>query len=152
MFGGMGAARLTITPSFLVSTSLIVGGALIRLMCYRALGKFFTFEVAIRRDHKLVTSGPYAYCRHPGYLGALACYSGISFWLVSAGGWARESGFLSTVPGIGLLATFVGQTLFTLMGLMKRMREEDGLLRKEFGAEWDEWAKRVPYLLLPGLY
>jgi protein-S-isoprenylcysteine O-methyltransferase Ste14 len=151
-FGKTDVYKLSITPSFLTSALLIVGGALIRFLCYRALGRFFTFEVAIRSGHKLVTFGPYAWCRHPGYLGALACYSGISLWLTASGGWTRESGLLSTIPGRGILLTFVGQTVFTLTGLMKRMREEDRLLQNEFGAEWNEWAEKVPYVLIPGIY
>lgn len=33
-----------------------------------------------------------------------------------------------------------------------RPHVEDALLRERFGAEWDEWAKRVPYRLIPYIY
>jgi len=33
-----------------------------------------------------------------------------------------------------------------------RMSVEDDILRKQFGAEWDNWAKRVPYRVIPGVY
>lgn len=34
-----------------------------------ALGNLFTFEVMIRKNHKLITDGPYAYLMHPSYTG-----------------------------------------------------------------------------------
>lgn len=34
---------------------------------YDVLGKFYTFTIGIRNDHKLITSGPYMYIMHPGY-------------------------------------------------------------------------------------
>jgi len=33
-----------------------------------------------------------------------------------------------------------------------RMGREDKELRGAFGQEWDAWARRVPYRLVPGLY
>ena len=41
------------------------------------MGRMFTFEMSIRRDHKLVTSGPYGVVRHPGYTGILLVVSGM---------------------------------------------------------------------------
>ena len=46
-------------------------GGLIRYKCYRTLGSMFTFEMSIRKDHILVTSGPYAIVRHPSYTGII---------------------------------------------------------------------------------
>ena len=52
-------------------------GGLIRYKCYRALGTMFTFEMSIRKDHMLVTSGPYSIVRHPGYTGIFLVVIGI---------------------------------------------------------------------------
>lgn len=42
---------------------------------------------------------------------------------------------------------------FTIMvGLMLRMSKEDAALQKTFGDQWDDWARRVPYNLMPGVY
>ncbi|KAF9230069.1 hypothetical protein BU15DRAFT_57612, partial [Melanogaster broomeanus] len=46
-------------PSLLfviAGTSSILGG-LLRLLCYRTLGQFFTFQLSIRKSHALVTTG-----------------------------------------------------------------------------------------------
>jgi protein-S-isoprenylcysteine O-methyltransferase Ste14 len=55
---------------------MICSGALIRWLSYRALGRFFTYELTIKEDHKLITTGPYAYVRHPGYSAILLVFFG----------------------------------------------------------------------------
>ena len=52
-------------------------GGLIRYTCYKALGCMFTFEMSICRNHKLITSGPYAVVQHPSYVGAILVASGM---------------------------------------------------------------------------
>lgn len=47
-----------------------VGGALI-LWSERHLGRFMVVDIAIAKDHQLITTGPYAYVRHPTYTGVL---------------------------------------------------------------------------------
>ena len=37
-------------------------------------------------------------------------------------------------------------------GLISRMAMEDAALRMNFGREWDDWASRVPYKLIPLIY
>ena len=36
--------------------------------------------------------------------------------------------------------------------LLARMSKEDIALRNQFGKKWDDWAKRVPYSIFPGIY
>ena len=38
----------------------------------------------------------------------------------------------------------------SLLGLW-RMPVEDAMMKREFGKDWDEWAKAVPYRLFPGI-
>ena len=54
---------------FVVGSMLTAAGGLLRLWCYQTLGRFFTWDLAVRKDHKLVTIGPYSIVRHPSYLG-----------------------------------------------------------------------------------
>ncbi|SPO38694.1 uncharacterized protein PSFLO_04173 [Pseudozyma flocculosa] len=42
-------------------------GGWLRLRCYRELGRFFTFAIGIRKEHKVIQTGPYRYVRHPSY-------------------------------------------------------------------------------------
>lgn len=74
---------IRLTPLFLLGTSMTAFGGFIRWRCYRELGKLFTFEMSIRKNHKLVMSGPYAVVRHPGYTGILFTIVGIVCWHAS---------------------------------------------------------------------
>lgn len=46
---------LRMTPSFSVAIVLLVAGAAIRKPCYDTLGRLFTFQLAMQKEHKLVT-------------------------------------------------------------------------------------------------
>ena len=41
------------------------GGSSLRLWCFKCLKEFFTFHVTIKKDHKLITTGPYSLLIHP---------------------------------------------------------------------------------------
>ncbi|KAG2126910.1 hypothetical protein DEU56DRAFT_959007, partial [Suillus clintonianus] len=71
----------------------------IRLWCFRTLGRFFTFELGVRKGHKLVTTGPYAVVRHQSYAGAALLSIGL---FILHGSWSsliRRSGVLN-IPGL----------------------------------------------------
>jgi protein-S-isoprenylcysteine O-methyltransferase Ste14 len=42
--------------------------------------------------------------------------------------------------------------LIVLFGTWRRVPEEDAMMRKQFGQEWERWAARVPYKSIPGVY
>ena len=48
----------TIFPS-IIGASMATLEGLIRYKCYQVMGKMFTSEMTIHRNHKLVISGPY---------------------------------------------------------------------------------------------
>ena len=62
----------------------------------------------------------------------------------------------SGVPRKPLLAVIVGLwtvwVLDTLREAIGRVREEDATMRNEFGREWEEWAKKTRYRLIPLVY
>ncbi|CCM05269.1 uncharacterized protein FIBRA_07480 [Fibroporia radiculosa] len=127
------ANRITLSRAFLIGTALVTANAFIRVLCYRALGRLFTYEVAIRDDHKLVTSGM-----------GVAC--------ISQGSWLKECEVLATPAGragVTLYGAFFAY--FTVVSFTRAPRE-DALLRDQFGSQWDEWAQRVPYRLIPYFY
>ncbi|KAL4243984.1 Protein-S-isoprenylcysteine O-methyltransferase [Abortiporus biennis] len=82
----------SLPPSFLISSLLIILGGFLRLQCYRTLGQYFTMQLAIRQDHKLITHGPYSIVRHPSYTGGIMLWAGIPFLTVGRGSWFWESG------------------------------------------------------------
>ncbi|KAH7882759.1 hypothetical protein F5I97DRAFT_1816558, partial [Phlebopus sp. FC_14] len=144
------------TPSFLVGGTLILTGSLVRIYCYRVLGLMFTFELSIRRGHKLITSGPYSLVRHPSYTGGMAMALGIALcqltrqsWLVNCSGLFPGS---EPTLSVALVGTWVVCGSLIGSSLVARMNREEAMLAEKFGDEWKEWAKRVPYRLVPGLY
>ncbi|KAK7437942.1 hypothetical protein VKT23_018377 [Stygiomarasmius scandens] len=131
---------------------LLASGAFLRMQCYGALGKFFTFDIASFPDHKLVTSGPYSLVRHPAYTGTYCVGLGCYLFVFSKGSWVRESGVLDTVVGKIVLGGYAFAIFSGLVAMLRRTKIEDQLLKDKFGKEWEEWAKKVPYKLLPGIY
>lgn len=143
---------LRVAPLSAIGAFLSLCGGAIRLACYRWMGKHFTFDVSIRDHHKLITTGPYGIVRHPGYTGALLNVLGLYCFHASPGSLLRVSELLNISSGrisVGLLAMVM---LVPLPFMRHRMRMEDMALKREFGQDWEDWAKKVPYWLVPGLY
>lgn len=83
------------------------------------------------RGHQVVSSGPYAYVRHPGYLGAALGMIGIPLLLDSL--WAL-------FPVL----------LVLILGLVRTALEDRTLLAEL--PHYKEYAKRVRYRLIPGIW
>ncbi|KAI1789491.1 ICMT-domain-containing protein [Ganoderma leucocontextum] len=145
-------ASLQITPASAAGCLLGIVGGIIRVWCHRTLGKFFTWQMAVRDDHELVTSGPYALVRHPSYAGWLLMIAGNFLLLASPKSYFVESGLRDSVGGrvVGL-ASFA-YCMFSSANLVGRVAKEDMVLRKEFGAQWEAWARQTPYRLVPFVY
>jgi protein-S-isoprenylcysteine O-methyltransferase Ste14 len=69
---------------FAVGVVLTVIGLMIRLQSMLTLRQYFTYLVTQVDDHQLVETGLYKLIRHPGYLGQLLIFLGIS---VSLSNW-----------------------------------------------------------------
>jgi len=95
--------------------------------------RFFSDFVRIQheRGHHVVSNGPYAHLRHPGYAGGIAAYLAVPVALGSA--WA-------------LLPALVGAAL-----LVARAAREDRMLHAKL-AGYCAYAARVRYRLLPGIW
>jgi protein-S-isoprenylcysteine O-methyltransferase Ste14 len=53
--------------AFWIGIAIIIAAAVLRRMCFRALGESFAGEVRVRPDQRVVTDGPYRWVRHPSY-------------------------------------------------------------------------------------
>jgi protein-S-isoprenylcysteine O-methyltransferase Ste14 len=95
------------------------------------LGKLFSVQVAVQDGHRLVTDGPYRYVRHPRYLGIVVFLSGIALVFRS---------WVALVLGAASAAV-----------LLWRIRDEEALMRQEFGAQWSAYAGRS-WRLLPFVF
>lgn len=96
------------------------------------LGRFFTVNVAIAEDHRLVETGPYRWLRHPSYTG----------WLVAVAG-------LGLCLGNGLSLVIL---LTATLGLIVwRIGLEEAVLRAAFGEAYSAYARKT-WRLVPFVY
>ena len=116
-------------PPWLRWTGVALGIASVGLFAWThvTLGRFWSTCLQLRRDHRLITAGPYARIRHP-------MYSAIVGWMIS----------LALVGGswIPLLVAALAALNFIL-----RIHPEEKMMLKEFGDEYREYMKRTGRLL-----
>ncbi|MBC7544407.1 MAG: isoprenylcysteine carboxylmethyltransferase family protein [Candidatus Sericytochromatia bacterium] len=111
---------------------VFVAGLALRQWSIAVLGRFFTVDVAIHGEHRLIEEGPYRLLRHPSY-----------------------TGFAMILLGIGLMAgkpmALALVLLAPLPGLIRRIQVEEQALRQAFGPSFDAYAKRT-WRLMPGVF
>ena len=95
-------------------TIVFMAGLLLRVWAIRILGRFFTFEIGIRKEHALIQEGPYKLLRHPSYTGYLLMLVGAGISLAS---------IFSVVALVAPVMVF----------LILRMNHEESMLLKHFG-------------------
>ena len=67
--------------SYLLGLGLFLGGIILRWYSIWYLGRYFTVDVAIAKEHRVIDAGPYRFIRHPSYTGALVAFLGFGFCL-----------------------------------------------------------------------
>ena len=121
----------------------------LRFASFQTLGRLFTFQLAILPEHKLVTHGVYSYVRHPSYTATPFIFAGVLLTVTAPGSVLYDLlGEASTRRLMVVLALAAARGSYVLVG---RAEIEDQVLRKEFGKEWEEWARVVRYKFIPGL-
>jgi protein-S-isoprenylcysteine O-methyltransferase Ste14 len=114
-----------------VGAALTLVGLLFTVWARVYLGRNWSGMFAtIKADHELITGGPYGLVRHPIYSGLMLAFVGTA---LAIGQW---SGVLATV--------------LALIAFLHRMTVEERFMRQQFGAAYDDYAKRVP-AFVPGL-
>lgn len=140
-----------LTLPFLCGVVITTISALLRVWCFTTMGPMFTFEVTVRKEHKLVTTGPYAIVRHPSYTGVYLMLVGSTLTFFTSGSHVAECGVLSTPAGWGIAVCLLGGA-WNGFSMWRRTFVEDALMKDMFGDQWLEYRDRVPYRLLPGIY
>ncbi len=56
---------------------LLAAGSLLRRICFRILGEYFTAAVTVRAGQPVIEKGPYRWIRHPGYTAGFIVFLGI---------------------------------------------------------------------------
>lgn len=137
------------SPQLIVGLSLTTAFSALRFTAFRTLGRFFTYQLSILPNHKLVTHGVYSYVRHPSYTAVPFVYAGILLTVTAPGS------VLYDYLGVSLTRKLIiGLALAITRGtyiFVCRAGVEDKVLRKEFGKEWEEWARVVKYKFIPGV-
>ncbi|KAH6914449.1 hypothetical protein BKA70DRAFT_1217988 [Coprinopsis sp. MPI-PUGE-AT-0042] len=136
--------NLRFTPLFLFGALVTCAGALLRYWCYHLLGDLFTFDITIKKDHRLVSTGPYSIVRHPSYFAGTLNYCGLFLAFAAPGSWIPESGILYTTIG---QVTFGALCIFHPLVFCSAIRRIP-----HFGKEWEQRTKDVPYKLIPLVY
>lgn len=115
----------------LLGLLILVLGILIRVWAIRTLGRFFTVTVQLVDNHALVKNGPYAFVRHPSYLGAFLAFIGSAIILEA---W------------IGLVIAIVAM----LIAYYTRIKYEEKALVQTFGEQYEvyqsETKKMLPFI------
>ncbi|KAJ7780768.1 hypothetical protein DFH07DRAFT_439400 [Mycena maculata] len=129
--------------TYMLGWAIIVTATLIRHQCYRALGPMFTFDLSIKKDHRLVQTGPYSLVRHPSYSAFILLNFGIM--MTHCG---LEGPYLLSAVSPNLKITYnafiVGISAWTSYSFLGRAEIEDKALQERFGKEWNAWAHHVP--------
>lgn len=92
------------------------------------MGRNWSVVARMRSDHELVRTGPFAVVRHPIYL-ALFLY------------------MLSFAIGFGHFAQLLIAVPFYWVGTIIRIREEEKLLRAQFGEDHARYVREVPAII-----
>ena len=109
---------------------LLIAATVFTLWSRWVLGKMWATNAAVKKEHKLVTRGPYGITRHPIYTGVLGMILGSAMSL--------DQGVI-----------FLG-FIMVLLFFMNRIRNEEQLMEMTFGEQYNRYRKRVPQLV-PGL-
>jgi protein-S-isoprenylcysteine O-methyltransferase len=112
--------------------AVLASGIVLRVWSIRHLGRFFTVQVSVQTDQKIVDTGPYQYIRHPSYTGSLLAFFGVG---------------LLTFNFAGCLLIVV----CVLLAYVLRIRVEEQVLHTHFGEAYAEYARRTKRLI-PGVY
>ncbi len=135
--GGMGLAFIATSLRWLpiyeawarwLGLGVMATGLALRVFAIVWLGPMFTRFVQILPGHRLITSGPYRFVRHPSYSGLLLFFLGMG---VALGDWLSVL-LLVVVP---------------FVGVWYRIRVEEKALLGAFGDEYRLYANKVHCIL-----
>jgi protein-S-isoprenylcysteine O-methyltransferase Ste14 len=115
-----------------VAVTLFVAGLILRWWAIVTLGRFFTVDVTIEKNHELVERGPFRWVRHPSYTGVLLAFLG---WSLTLRNWVAIA--LVILP---IFIVFV-----------RRMKVEEDALLQALGERYREYMNRTKRLV-PFIY
>ena len=112
---------------FWVGAAVTASGLLFSVWARHYLGRNWSRAVTIKKDHELITGGPYALVRHPIYTGLLLGLFGCA---LAVGKWR------------GLVA--VG---LVFIALLRKLRLEERWMHGQFGESYEVYSRQVRALV-----
>ena len=142
-------AAKTFNGQLLVGLTITTSSSALRFAAFQTLGRFFTYQLSILPKHELVTHGLYSYARHPSYTALVLGYAGTFLRVTAPGSVLYDYLGVDAMRKLTIvLALAIGCVVYAFI---RRAEIEDRVLQKEFGEEWDEWARVVRYKFVPGI-
>ncbi|MGC2448394.1 MAG: isoprenylcysteine carboxylmethyltransferase family protein, partial [Candidatus Sulfotelmatobacter sp.] len=114
-----------------IGAAVTASGLLFSVWGRRYLGRNWSQDVTIKKDHELITGGPYSLVRHPIYTGLLLALFG---------------GALALGEWRGLVAVAL-----VFIALARKLRLEEQWMRVQFGDSYESYSRHVR-ALVPYLY
>lgn len=107
--------------------ALTVAGIAFAIWARLQIAGNWSSDVTLKRGHELIVEGPYAWVRHPIYTGILLGLAGTG---LAVGEWRAVLGVI-----------LVGAAYW------RKLKIEEAVMRRQFGAAYDRYAERVPALI-----
>jgi len=117
---------------FVIGSLLVLTGLIIRVTSILTLKQQFTYTVTKIENYELIETGLYKSIRHPGYLGQLVIFLGIS---ASLSNWL--SILLMIIP--------------VLLGFLNRIKVEEKFMVEKMGQKYIDYQMRTKRLI-PKIY
>lgn len=117
---------------FALGMAMFAMGFVIRIQAILTLKQYFTYSVAKVENHKIIETGLYKIIRHPGYLGQLIIFIGIS---TSISNW------------LSILFMMIPVSL----GYLYRIRVEEKFMLEQMGEDYVKYQERTKRMI-PFLY
>jgi protein-S-isoprenylcysteine O-methyltransferase Ste14 len=114
------------------AVGVFAAGLIFRWWAIVTLGRFFTVDVTIEKDHELVERGPFRFVRHPSYTGVLFAFVG---WALTLRNWAAIL--------VVLVPIFIA--------FVRRMNVEEEALQGALGERYRAYMNRTKRLV-PFIY
>jgi protein-S-isoprenylcysteine O-methyltransferase Ste14 len=113
---------------FTIGIILIITGLIIRMTSIYTLKQQFTYTITKIESHELIETGLYKWIRHPGYLGQLIIFLGIS---VSLSNW------LSVI--LMMISVLIGYTY--------RIKTEERFMVEQIGQKYIDYQARTKKII-----
>jgi len=113
---------------FAIGMTLIGLGLMVRIHSILTLKQYFTYSISKVENHKIIETGLYKFIRHPGYLGQIFIFMGIS---ISISNW------------LSILAMMLAITLAYLY----RIKVEERFMLEQIGENYLNYQNRTKRLI-----